>query len=149
VATRLAPLRHTATSVFLPPPSAPESLAPNGRVSRRTVLWLVVVREVRPDVLISFGCMADVTESLILDLLEWVANNERTYDEVMDAWRTSCPRLSIWEDANDLGLITTEDANGCCIVRVTQSGFAFLRRKRPTSPISDVLAVSVDALSGE
>jgi hypothetical protein len=42
-------------------------------------------------------------ESLILDLLEWVAGADRTYDEVMDAWRTSCPRLPVWEDANDRG----------------------------------------------
>jgi len=32
-----------------------------------------------------------VVESLMLDLLEWISNpTERTYDEVMDAWRTSC-----------------------------------------------------------
>jgi len=35
--------------------------------------------------------MFDAVESLVLDLLEWVANGERRYDEVMDAWRTSCP----------------------------------------------------------
>jgi len=35
--------------------------------------------------------MFDAVESLVLDLLEWVANGERSYDEVMDAWRTSCP----------------------------------------------------------
>jgi len=38
-----------------------------------------------------------VVEALILDLLEWVANGERTYEEVMDAWRTSCPKLPVWE----------------------------------------------------
>jgi len=33
-----------------------------------------------------------VVESLILDLLEWISNRtERTCEEVMDAWRTSCP----------------------------------------------------------
>ena len=36
-----------------------------------------------------------VLEALILDLLEWLANGERTYEEVMDAWRTSCPRLTV------------------------------------------------------
>jgi len=49
--------------------------------------------------------VSDVVESLILDLLEWVANGERSYDEVMDAWRTSCPRFPVCEDANDRGLI--------------------------------------------
>jgi hypothetical protein len=48
--------------------------------------------------------MADtVVEALILDLLEWVTRRDRTYEEVMDAWRTSCPRLPVWEDANDRG----------------------------------------------
>lgn len=35
-------------------------------------------------------------ESLILDLLEWLEQRERTYEEVMDAWRTSCPKLPVW-----------------------------------------------------
>jgi hypothetical protein len=42
-----------------------------------------------------------VVETLILDLLEWVANGERSYEEVMDAWRTSCPKLPVWEDASE------------------------------------------------
>ncbi len=45
--------------------------------------------------------MADtVVEALILDLLEWLAARERTYEEVLEAWRTSCPKLPVWEDAN-------------------------------------------------
>jgi len=44
-------------------------------------------------------------ETLILDLLEWINREERTYAEVMDAWRTSCPRFPIWEEASDRGLI--------------------------------------------
>jgi D-3-phosphoglycerate dehydrogenase len=69
--------------------------------------------------------MADtVVEALILDLLDWVAQRERTYEEVMDAWRTSCPKLPVWEDANDRGLIETQ--NG--IVRITVSGRALLRQ---------------------
>jgi hypothetical protein len=55
---------------------------------------------------------------------------DRTYEEVMDAWRTSCPRLPVWEDANDRGLITQEDVNGHCVVRVTSSGLALLGRRR-------------------
>ena len=56
--------------------------------------------------------MAKLVESLILDLLDWVASRERTYEEVMDAWRTSCPRLPVWEDANDRRLIETVRVNG-------------------------------------
>ena len=67
--------------------------------------------------------MADtVVESLILDLLEWLATADRSYAEVMDAWRTSCPKLPVWEEANDRGLVIRENVNGRCVVRITSSG---------------------------
>ncbi len=75
--------------------------------------------------------MTDTVEALILDLLEWVANRERTYEEVMEAWRTSCPRLPVWEDANDRGLVATEHAAGRSLVRLTPAGFKFLEQRRP------------------
>jgi D-3-phosphoglycerate dehydrogenase len=71
--------------------------------------------------------MADpVVEGLILDLLEWLAQGERSYTEVMDAWRTSCPRLPVWEEANDRGLVVTAEA----AVRITSSGRALLERRK-------------------
>ena len=51
------------------------------------------------------GSPSDASTSLILDLLEWLAAQPRPYAEVMDVWRTSCPRLTIWEDAVDLGYV--------------------------------------------
>ncbi len=75
--------------------------------------------------------MIDTVEPLILDLLEWVASGEKSYEEVMDAWRTSCPRLPVWEDANDRGLITTERVNGRSLVRITPSGLALLQQRKP------------------
>ena len=42
---------------------------------------------------------------LTIELLAWVAARPRTYGETMDAWRTSCPRTPIWEDATSDGLI--------------------------------------------
>jgi hypothetical protein len=77
--------------------------------------------------------MADTIENLILDLLEWLGRRERTYQETMEAWRTSCPRLPVWEDATGRGLVAAERANGRSIVRVTQSGLVFLRKRRPGS----------------
>jgi hypothetical protein len=75
--------------------------------------------------------MADtVVEALIVDLLEWVAKRDRSYHEVMDAWRTSCPKLPVWEDANDRGLITTLEVDGPSIVRITPSGLALLDQHR-------------------
>ena len=53
--------------------------------------------------------MAEVsrqTEPLILDLVEWLMRAPRPYPEVMAAWRTSCPRLPVWEDAVDRGLVS-------------------------------------------
>lgn len=70
-----------------------------------------------------------VVEALILDLLEWLAKGDRSYEEVMDAWRTSCPRLPVWEDANDRGLVMREEVNGRCIVRITSSGLALLEQR--------------------
>ena len=76
--------------------------------------------------------MADiVVDALVFDLLEWLAARERSYEEVMDAWRTSCPRLPIWEDANDLGLVTRQEINGRSTVRVSPSGRALLERRKP------------------
>jgi len=49
--------------------------------------------------------MTDPVQALVLDLVEWVAARPRTYAEVMEAWRTSCPRLTVWEDAVDRGLL--------------------------------------------
>ena len=75
--------------------------------------------------------MADVVESLVLDLIEWVVAKDRTYEEVIDAWRTSCPRLPVWEDANDRGLISVERVNHRSIVRAMPAGMALLRNSRP------------------
>jgi hypothetical protein len=49
--------------------------------------------------------MSDTVEPLILDLLEWIGPRPRPYAEVLEAWRTSCPRLPVWEEANGRGLI--------------------------------------------
>jgi hypothetical protein len=68
----------------------------------------------------------DVVEALILDLLEFVASKERTYEEVMEAWRTSCPRLPVWEDANDRGLLAIQVVEGRSLVRLTRAGVALL-----------------------
>jgi hypothetical protein len=77
--------------------------------------------------------MTNTVENLILDLVEWVVRGERTYQERMDAWRTSCPKLPIWEDAGELGLLETAVTNGRPVVRATSAGLAFLRAKRPNA----------------
>jgi hypothetical protein len=75
----------------------------------------------------------NTVENLILDLLEWVETRERTYRETLEAWRTSCPRLPVWEDATDRGLVAIERADDRMIVRVTPAGVALLKERRPHS----------------
>ena len=70
----------------------------------------------------------DPVDALILDLLEYVASGEKDYVEVMDAWRTSCPRLPVWEEANDRGLVTRAKSGSRAIVAITASGRALLRQ---------------------
>ena len=78
--------------------------------------------------------MSDAVDALVLDLVEWVAKRERTYAEVMDAWRTSCPRLQMWEDANDRGFLIRDHVDGRAIVRVTPLGLALIARRHDTQP---------------
>ena len=73
-----------------------------------------------------------IVEALILDLLDWLKARDRSYEEALDAWRTSCPRLPVWEEANDRGLIARDDGKGRSIVRVTASGRALLEQRRAT-----------------
>lgn len=75
--------------------------------------------------------MTDTVESLILDLVEWVERDERTYHETIDAWRTSCPRFPVWEDASDRGLVERTLTNGRVMVRATSAGLVLLKEKRP------------------
>jgi hypothetical protein len=66
-------------------------------------------------------------ESLLFDLVEWINKEPRTYAEVMDAWRTSCPRLAVWEEALDRGyVVRCPNSNGTTGVKVTKAGRAFL-----------------------
>ncbi|MDA1098198.1 MAG: hypothetical protein O2967_04365 [Proteobacteria bacterium] len=66
-------------------------------------------------------------EVLILDLVEWIGVQPRSYDDVMAAWRTSCPRLTIWEDAVDRKLLTREYRHGIgAMVHITPAGRTLL-----------------------
>jgi hypothetical protein len=62
-------------------------------------------------------------DPLVLDLLAWLEREPRSYAEVMEAWRTSCPRLTVWEDAVDRGLVVRQGGG----VVPTDAGRAFLR----------------------
>jgi hypothetical protein len=49
--------------------------------------------------------MSDALGLLTLQFLAWVAERPRSYAETMEAWRTSCPRLPVWEDATSAGWV--------------------------------------------
>lgn len=78
--------------------------------------------------------MTEPHEPLILDLVAWVAERPRPYAEVMEAWRTSCPRLPVWEDAVDRGLVRRVRGGQ---VEATLAGLAMLsaagRLRKPVS----------------
>src|SRR6202795_972791 len=72
--------------------------------------------------------LADTVDPLVLDFVEWIAREPRVYSEVVATWRTSCPRLTIWEDAADQGYVARETIAGFgMIVTVTDAGEKLLR----------------------
>ena len=67
--------------------------------------------------------MADIVESLVIDLLEWIGPESRPYADVIEAWRTSCPRVPVWEEANARGFVDRmHEAAGEPRVRVSPVG---------------------------
>ena len=75
--------------------------------------------------------MSDPVAPLIVDLLEWIGPRPRPYAEVIDVWRTSCPRLPVWEEANERGFIERHYQQGVGVfVSVSAVGSAFLAEQR-------------------
>jgi len=75
------------------------------------------------------GARPETIDPLIIDFLSWLEREPRAYAEVMEFWRTSCPKLPIWEDAVDRGLVARRrgpDA-GPAVVVLTDSGRRTLR----------------------
>jgi hypothetical protein len=70
--------------------------------------------------------MDHLTAPLVLDLVASLAGGPRPYREVMAAWRTSCPRLTVWEDALEAGFIACRVQEGELVVCATAAGRAAL-----------------------
>ncbi|MET0899740.1 MAG: hypothetical protein ABWY45_17665 [Mycobacterium sp.] len=70
--------------------------------------------------------MSEPNHALMCDFVEWVAAEPRPYTDVMEAWRTSCPRLTIWEDSLDQDLVARQYRDGVAMVCVTPRGRALL-----------------------
>lgn len=80
--------------------------------------------------------MTDPVDALVLDLLEWIGwigPSSRPYADVMSAWRTSCPRLPVCEEANVRGYIAQTHRQGVgAMVSVTPAGVAALASRNGT-----------------
>ena len=75
--------------------------------------------------------MSDPVDALVIDLLEWIGPRTRPYAEVIDVWRTSCPRLPVWEEANERGYIVREHFAGTgTLISVSPKGLAHLKHHR-------------------
>jgi hypothetical protein len=73
----------------------------------------------------------DTVEALVLDLLEWIGSAQRPYAEVMEAWRTSCPRLPVWEEATQRGLVLRHHVQGgASLVSLSPAGAEHVRKHR-------------------
>jgi hypothetical protein len=63
-----------------------------------------------------------IIDALTLQRLGWLAEHPRSYPETIDAWKSSCPRLTVWEDAIAEGLVRVEGQH----VVLTAAGEEFL-----------------------
>ncbi len=71
--------------------------------------------------------MTDTLDPLIRDLVEWVAKQPRPYADALEVWRTSCPRLTVWEDAFDRGYVERRMIPGAGLcVTPTEAGREFV-----------------------
>ncbi|MDB5416620.1 MAG: hypothetical protein JWP50_39 [Phenylobacterium sp.] len=77
---------------------------------------------------------AQARDGLILQLVDWAAARPRTYGEAIEAWRSSCPALTIWDDALAARLIEVRPVPGAGTsggeVCLTEGGRALLTRRR-------------------
>ena len=78
--------------------------------------------------------MSEPASLIMLQFLAWVADRPRTYRETMDAWRSNCPRLSVWEDAIIDGLVRIDNGNGRAVV-LTPQGRKVRRNGAPAPAI--------------
>jgi hypothetical protein len=74
-------------------------------------------------------------DPLVLDLVEWVADQPRAHADVMDTWRTSCPRLTVWEEALERGFVRRTTIDGRGYVVITPAGQRLLQASGRGHPV--------------
>jgi hypothetical protein len=63
--------------------------------------------------------MHEPVDPLMVQFLAWVASRDRTYAEAMEAWQTTCPRHTVWEDALINGFVRVQTGASRCQSEVT------------------------------
>lgn len=71
--------------------------------------------------------MNEPASLIMLQFLAWIADRPRNYRDTMEAWHSTCPRLSVWEDAIIEGLVTLENDAGRA-VKLTPLGRTTLEK---------------------
>jgi len=61
-------------------------------------------------------------ELLLHELLVWVGDRPRSYDDTIEAWRSNCPRHPVLDDAFTDGLVRVEAG----VVSLTDRGRTLL-----------------------
>ena len=91
--------------------------------------------------------MQEPPSLLMLEFLTWVSSRQRSYDEAMDAWRSTCPRHTIWEDALIDGLIRVArgEAGQQSQVTLTPRGRALLEANLGRRPLGNDPGVDAHA----
>lgn len=72
--------------------------------------------------------MFTAQDALTAQMLEWIAAGNHSYREVIDVWKTSCPRLSVWEDACMDGLVDCTVGQAGTVF-VTEKGRQFMESR--------------------
>jgi hypothetical protein len=85
-----------------------------------------------------YNTMAEPVSLLMLEFLAWVSTRRRSYDEAAEAWRSTCPRHTEWEDAFMDGLVQVVNGSESdhCAVTLTARGRALLEAYRPSQPVA-------------
>ena len=71
--------------------------------------------------------MSEPASLIMIQFLAWVADRPRTYSQTMEAWHSTCPRLSVWEDAIIDRLVRIDNDADRAVV-LTAQGRAVLKK---------------------
>ena len=81
--------------------------------------------------------MRDATQSSISasmrEFLRWIDASPRSYAATMEAWQTTCPQFSVWEDATIAGYVFLRGVGREQMVLLSDLGRSALRDATPSS----------------